>query len=60
MYIGVAAILDMLPSCCELTFVSPTDGGSTQKLVLIGQAVSEKFLKMDIGTWVFNKLTLWA
>ena len=41
-YMGVAAILVMLPRCREQTFVPPTQGGSTQNLAFIGQAVLEK------------------
>ena len=41
-YVGVAAILVMWPRCRKQIFVSPTHGGSTQNLALIGQAVWEK------------------
>ena len=45
-YMGVAAILVMLPRCHEQTFVPPTQGGSTLNLALIGQAVLEKMLEI--------------
>ena len=41
-YIGVSAILVMWPRCREQTFAPPTQGGSTENLSLIGQAVSEE------------------
>ena len=45
-YMGVVAILVMLPKCSEQTFLPPTHGGSTQNLALIGQAVSEKIFEV--------------
>ena len=41
-YMGVPAILIMWPRPREQTFVSPTHGGSTWNLALIGQVVLEK------------------
>ena len=40
-YMGVAAILVMWPKCRKQTFVTPTHGGSTQNLALVGQAGEE-------------------
>ena len=67
-YMGVAAILVMLPGSCEQTFVPPTQGGITINLALIGPAVSEKKIfehcgrrtdgrRTDAGPWVSYKLT---
>ena len=39
---GVEAILVMWSIACEQTFVSPTHGGSTWNLALIGHVVLEK------------------
>ena len=52
--LGVMAIMVMLPRCREQTFVSPTQGGSTSNLALIGQAALEKkmFIIVDVRTYV--------
>ena len=53
-YMGVAAILVMRPRCHKQT----TNGGSTQNLALIGQAVSEKkmFEIVDGRSRIMGKL----
>ena len=44
-YMGMVAIMVILPSCRQQIFLSPTHGGSTPNLALIGQAVSEKMFE---------------
>ena len=58
---GSAVIVVGWPICREQTFVTPTHGGSTNNLVLIGRAVSDIFeqcgqrmddeRRMDAGAW---------
>ena len=72
-YMGVAAILVMLPKPREQTFVPPSQWGSIWNLALIGQAVLEKKTFENGGqqkdgrmdgrqwaehrSWLFYKLT---
>ena len=68
--IGVAAILVMWPRCREQNIVSPTQGGSTYNLALVGPVLSEKKIidhcerpteddgrRTDAEPWVSYKLT---
>ena len=48
-YMGVTAILVMLPTCCEQNSVPPTQGGTTKNEALIGRAVSEKKISEHCG-----------
>ena len=53
---GVEAILVMWSIACEQTFVSPTHGGSTWNLALIGHVVLEKKI-FENGGWMDDRPT---